>query len=291
MSNKPMDINVFDETKITFKPATKIQKGTSVVGHMFYLQYDGRYFPNIVLPNLKSQRIKVLENPDGNTSYKILFSFEGKDEDTPRGERLRSALSKLHAINERILDLIMETARAPGGKAIFHPREKTADRETIKKRYKGLTWTFTREEDGSVMPDSMYCKIIRDRDTPTVFRTVKGLPFMIDSANKPITVTPDNIESIITRGSIVKPVVQGMSIFVAGKDSEITNSWGFFHGRRVYQSPKEEYIMPEEEDGLEGLDRNVRTVDIAKDDSSDDSDEEEEEDEMDEEAQLAARSK
>lgn len=261
---------------------------------MFYLQYNGSYMPSIEMPNLKVPKVKRIDNPGKDDEFKIFFSFEGKDEETPRGQRLRDALAKLKKIDDKIFDLLSNAAKGAGGKAIFSPKGALDLTKLKENNYRSFVWVY--ESNGVTYPESFACKIQRDREDTTRFGTMRNMPLLCDRNNQRLDVTPDNIETVITRNSIVKPVIQPMSVYVAGNNQMITISFAFKHGRLVYQAPQEEYVLPTEDDEFAEFNDGVRGLSIKRaPSSSEDEDEEEEDDDEedidDEDAQLAATTK
>ena len=238
-----INIQSFDHTKITLKTTARGKHGS-----IFYLQYDGGYFPSLILPNLKVASCKATDGSD--QAPKLFLSFDGIERQDSYGQRLRDARAKLELISEKVKSLLEEQAKLPTGKGVFYKTK--FEKEAFDKNFRPLVWESEDEKSGA-KKDLMSLKLQRQTDDPTRFRGMKGVSFLVDSTNDPMDVTAETIPGVLTRGSVIKPVIQGQYVFVAGKDYVMYSTWTLTHGRVVHQAVKQTFKLEDDDEGVEGL--------------------------------------
>jgi hypothetical protein len=94
----------------------------------------------------------------------------------------------------------------------------------------------------------------KDKNVLSGFRCLKDAPFMVDMGNRDLKVDETNVREHITRGSVIKPVIQAQFLFVLGKDQSISSTWNLQHARLAYKAQCDNFRLPEDDEGLEGLD-------------------------------------
>lgn len=237
-----INIANFDHTKITLKAAPRGKHGS-----IYYLQYDNGYFPNITLPNMKVASCKA---PEGDQAHKLFLTFEGTERQDSYGQRLREARAKLELISEKVKSLLQKEAELSTGKGTFYKTK--FDQDAFDKNYRPLVWESEDEKSGA-KKDLMSLKLQRQKDDPNQFRGMKGADFLVDSKNAPMDVTAETIPNILTRGSVIKPVIQGQYVFVAGKDYVMYSTWTLTMARVVHQAVKQSFKLEDDNEGVEGL--------------------------------------
>lgn len=290
MSNR-IEIFNLDESLITLGPLKKLD---SNYGFTFSVQYNGGRFPHVIMPNLtiptgvKRFVDKAGSKPD---DFQAFFSFDGYEASTPRGERLRKAFDKCQKIDERILKLMKDVAQGPDGRKLF-PKDAKYNAANIESRFKPFVSKYINPA-GKEFADSFKCQLQRSADNQEVFATIGKSPFIVDANKQDLQVNTENVDDILGRGCVVKPVIQLSYIFVAGsaQSYSITQRWRMYHGILVKEAEKQSFddVIPDEDDENVGL--LARGIDgLGKGDESEEV-EYEEVDEDDEDQQLAAASR
>jgi hypothetical protein len=285
---QPPKISEFDYTKLGLGEP----KDMETYGKLIPFTYEGKpYVPYIVMPSMRLSSVK--RSKDGK--FTMVMSFAGKDdaEKPARAKALSSALQKVREIDEHILKLICKSAETQGYKSglLTSPKDKYDPKKMREDRYQPIV--FSPENDkGDVFPEIVRLKLFFEKDSRgSAFSTMKGKSLIADATGKTIDISPANIESELTRGSQVKPLMRPMSIFVSKLSGKISVSFGFFHGvllSRGEVSSVNIELDPEESDmvssvaavGPSGLSSGLKGMDLASDS------EEEDDEEDDEDAQL-----
>lgn len=243
-----INIANFDSKKISLKAAPKGRYGS-----IYYLQYDGGYFPNVTLPNMRVASCKPASAAEENQGHKLFLTFEGTERQDGYGQKLREARTKLEEINETVKSLLKKEAELSTGKGVFYKTK--FDSDAFDKNYRPLVWESEDEKTGA-KKDLFSLKLQRAKDGDKItnqFRGMKGVDFLVDSKNEPMEVTSETISNILTRGSVIKPVIQGQYVFVAGKDYTMYSTWTLTMARVVHQAVKQSFKLEEDNDGAEGL--------------------------------------
>lgn len=243
-----INIANFDSKKITLKAAPRGKYGS-----IYYLQYDGGYFPNITLPNMKVASCKAASATEESQGHKLFLTFEGTERQDSYGQKLREARVKLEEISETVKALLKKEAEQPTGKGVFYKTK--FDSDAFDKNYRPLVWESEDEKTGA-KKDLFSLKLQRAKDGDKItnkFRGMKGVDFLVDSKNDAMEVTTETISNVLTRGSVIKPVIQGQYVFVAGKDYTMYSTWTLTMARVVHQAVKQSFKLEEDNDGAEGL--------------------------------------
>ena len=235
MNTDPINIERVDISQIDLVVPKKESNSN---GRMFYVLHKGAKL-RIVLPEL-STPFGAGSSEKFPDKYTMCVSFDGVKNDTPRGQRTARALTKLHAINERIAQLVLEK------KALVFKDKKPVSDEILNSRYKG----FINESTDN--PDRMYISLQRkkvmDRDSVKMtedeklavsknFVSLPGFDFMVDKFGKSVNINTDNIKTVIPWGSVVKPVIEFAYLWVLGSSQDCFPVWTLVHGLLVSSKP------------------------------------------------------
>ena len=235
MNADPINI---DKVDVAFLELVVPKKESSQNGRMFYVLHKGAKL-RVVLPelNLPFGAGSSEKFPD---KYTMCVAFDGVNEETTRGQRTARALAKLKEINQRVAELIMTNREL-----VFKDKKKLSE-EVLANRYKGF---INESADAS---DKMYLSMQRkkpmDRDSAKMtdeeklavsknFVSLPGFDFMVDKTGTPVSITTDNIKTVIPWGSVVKPVIEFAYLWVLGSSQDCFPVWTMVHGLLVASKP------------------------------------------------------
>ncbi|KAJ3384540.1 hypothetical protein HDU80_000909 [Chytriomyces hyalinus] len=222
----PINIDEIDVSKIDI---VLPKKESNQNGRMFYVTYD-RNKLRVILPELTAPfgAGNSEKYPD---KYSMCLAFDGAEEASARGQRLQRANLKMRAINERVLQLVLEKRDI-----IFKDKKKVSD-EILVNRYK----PFVISDDDK--PDRMYLTLQRKKVTDAFkwteaerveqgkqFVSLNGYSFLIDRTGNEISVNSDNIRTVIPWGSRIKPVIEFAYLWVLGSSQDCFPVWTYVHG-------------------------------------------------------------
>jgi hypothetical protein len=237
-----IDILDFDESKITINVTPKGKHGT-----IFYINYEEKYFPGLVMPNMKVASCKV---PETDQAPKVILTFEGMERTDNYGAKLKRAFEKLCSINNKILQLLAEIAQQPNMKGTFYKNK--FDPKAFEESYRAVVWESEDDKTGERRFFATL-KLATSRENPEHFKTYSGVPLIVDAHDEPLDVNPGNVTNYLTRGSIIKPVVQPMYVFVAGKDFVMYSTWAMNHCRIQHREEKKTFVLQADTEGLDGI--------------------------------------
>jgi hypothetical protein len=238
MSYTPISYSDVDITKLELvKPKKEMN---SINGRMFFIQHN-KVPLRIVLPELMVPYGAAASEkyPD---KYQMVVSFEGANDDNPRGCRLGEALKKMTAINDRIAELVMENKED-----LFKDKKKVSN-EIISSRYRHfighnddprpekLSLVFQKHKTISERDNSRFTEDQKLRYLKQFRSLGEEYGFLITADGKHIDVDIDNLSSVIPRGSRVKPVIEFAYLWVQGTSQECYPVWVFVHGLLVEAS-------------------------------------------------------
>ncbi|ORZ29931.1 hypothetical protein BCR44DRAFT_401237 [Catenaria anguillulae PL171] len=227
----PINILDLDLNRVTVS-ATKKQE----YGAMLYLGYDGqKYFPELVMPDLEVSTFKRFQSDKGldYDTFMCFFSFNGMDEDSQRGRKLKAVRDKMLGLQERIQTLLVENVEEI--KKAF-PKGKY-DAEKLRMQFTNVISAYTNEETGKTYPESFKVELQREMQDRSKFNAMRGKALLIDRHQNEIPVDIDNVDNEIKRGASLKAVLRIAYVFV-GKTA-VTVKLRMVHAVRTKVAPKQ----------------------------------------------------
>jgi hypothetical protein len=269
MNSEPISIFDVDINKLTIKP--KKETGTkNANGRMYYVLHNNNklrvYLPEMSAPFGAGNSEKFPEK------YTMAITFDGMNEDTSRGRRLKKAHTKMVEIDKKISQLLFDNRDT-----VYKDNKKKIADIIIRGRYS----SFIHPSDDEEHADKMYITLQRkrvpekERDKYTEeqrieyekrFTCMADFGLVITPNGDQLDVTTENVRSMIPYGSIIKPCIELCYIFIMGNNDQKTYPvWNLIHSLLVSS-------------------KSVSNFDLRKTDESDDG--EDEEDKMDEDEDV-----
>lgn len=292
MAYEPIDILKVDISRINLKPAKQDEKSKKI-GRMFGI-FHGEQRLEIILPELNAPfGPKKLEDfvQDGQLpKTSITVSFDGINEETSRGARLRAAHEKLVQIQNKIVDLMTADSQK-----FFIKDKGPVARAEVQRRFSPIIWSPEVKEDGSKYADTfrvnlqLYNPTIKEKeekspDELTVLRkrftSKPGYPLVLDKMKKEIPVNFDSVEKVLYKHCRVK-IIAGFSFLWVSSSSKATVNITWLHGRIVSDPPKPNLNLLDDSDEELSV-KKVKIEEAGEEEGEevvDDDDEEDEEDE------------
>jgi hypothetical protein len=300
---EPIQVDNVVTKKMELRIPTKESKSTN--GTMYHVVHN-KVKLRAIMPTMLAPFGAGTQKENAN-KYSMAISFEGMDDDTPLGNKLKRAHSKMQQIDDRIRELMMENkelffkdVKDAAGKKDPKKKGGVLDDNIIQARYN----SFLRSKDD--MPELMYLAMqtvrIPDKDATKYTEEEKvamtkrftGIPnydFLVDNDLNAIDINTDNISDVLPWGSRIKPVIELSYLWVT-KD-RCYPVWSFVHGLLVSDGKQNVFDIrrydddedaPRDED--ETNERREDDEDAMDEDARDDGDgnEEEEDEEEEEEA-------
>ena len=187
--------------------------------------------------------------------YTMALSFQGLSEDSSRGRRLKKVNEVMHAIDDRLLELITQNTAM-----LFKDKGKPS-KEIIASRYQ--SFIVNKNEDANREFDIIYASIkqrpIPKKEVATMtpeqkelyqkeFQSKRGHPLFVDVDGKPIECTVDNLKEVIPWNSRVKPVLEFAYLWVMGSTQFCHPVWQLVHGLRVSTSVTDKCLIRPDDD-------------------------------------------
>lgn len=274
------EINV---DKLELKPP-KTEKVGGVAGKMYHVFHN-----NVRLRAIMPEMLAPFgagNSKDYPDKYSMGISFEGMDEDTPRGRRLKRAHSKAVEIDKKILELIMENKDL----LFKDAKKKGVTNDILRSRYKSFINSYDDEKKADRMYLSLQPRRIKDEDLPKyteeqrleITNRFQSMPKydLLKNAEGPLDITKDNVKDMVPWGSRVKPVMEFAYLWVTS--DKCYPVWSLVHGLLVSTNAGQHYeIRADDDDDDEESDERMEEDDVENEEKKEDTaSSEDEEDKM-----------
>jgi hypothetical protein len=248
--SQPIELSNVDVSKITLTRNPDVKRTT---GKWFNIEYQGKRNFSIILPKMKTG-IRILEF-EGKKTYATNLSFEGMNELTSHGIKLKAAHTKVVAIEERIKNCIIAKQDE------FFKEKKPITSAQISERvgrimYSGVDKltgkpypdTFTTELDPKKPNKNDVNKTVEEiEEIKKQFKTLLNHPLLKDRKDQEIKVNADNIKDALPWGTVIVPVVTLDHIWVSTSTQKVTTKCHLVHAivietREAFKIDLKQYI-------------------------------------------------
>lgn len=250
MNSAPIDINDVNVDAIELRKSKLDRK----MGKMYNIFHQGKRL-EVILPEMDATFGAKILTDFGKITLPL--SFNGMDQETSRGLRLRRAHTKLIEIQQKIRDIIMKSPadffKDKKKPEIYNERIKDFIVPSVSKEGKVYADVFRLEiqkaisNDPNKSPEEL--EIARKE-----FVSMKDAPLLKDKAKNALVVNQDNVEQVIPWGTRIKPVVSFAYLWIMGSDQKCTPKWFLIHGLITSDQKKTQIdLNPDEPDDDEEM--------------------------------------
>ena len=259
MTSTPIDIREVNPALIQLRPLKQDDKSKKIGG--MYGIFHGASRLEVVLPELAAPfGPKILDDyaqPGQIPKVSLTLSFDGINDETDRGQRLRQTSEKIEAIQTRIYELIADNAPE-----YFKSDKKPVDLDTFRSRFQSLLYTSPPKDNGVTYAPTMRLNFqatntynaspnLNSEELLALKKTFSAkynYPFLLNKNKEIVDVNFDNVNEVFFKGARVKAVANFGFIWIGKTSGKGSINVSYTHGRIVSDPQKPDLDLLDDED-------------------------------------------